>query len=133
MLRGLAPRARAYFGEGADIAVDLYSRSLHRTKHQLPVMGQSLDLSFSSTLLKTIELTCYRHTEVEVVHKREFSGSSSLKFSFGGGIFRASPVACGNSQARGRIRAAAAGLHHSNARSQLHLRSIPQLAAMSHP
>ena len=39
-------------------------------------------------------------------------------------VFRAASTAYGSSQARGRIRAIAAGLHHrhSNARSELHLR-----------
>ena len=37
-------------------------------------------------------------------------------------LFRVAPAACGSSQARGRIRATAAGLHHghSNARSEPH-------------
>ena len=44
-------------------------------------------------------------------------------------IFTATPAAYGGSQARGRIRATAASLHHShsNAGSEPHLRSIPQL------
>ena len=43
----------------------------------------------------------------------------------------AAPVACGGSQAREPIRAAAASLchSHSNARSELHLWSTPQLTA----
>ena len=47
-------------------------------------------------------------------------------------IFRAAPEAYGSSQARGQIKAAAAGLHHShsNAGSEPHLRPMPQLAAM---
>ena len=45
------------------------------------------------------------------------------------------PVAYGGSQARGRIGAVAAGLHHShsNAESKLHLQPIPQLTAMPDP
>ena len=45
------------------------------------------------------------------------------------------PVAYESSQARGRIGAAAAGLHHShsNAGSELSLRSTPQLTATSDP
>ena len=39
-------------------------------------------------------------------------------------------MACGGSQARGRIGAIAASLHHSNARYELNLQPIPQLAAM---
>ena len=44
----------------------------------------------------------------------------------------AAPVAYGNSQARGPVGAAAAGLHHShsNARPQLRLWPTPQAAAM---
>ena len=46
--------------------------------------------------------------------------------------FRATCVAPGSSQARGRIRAAAAGPHHShsNAGSEPHLQPIPQLKAL---
>ena len=49
--------------------------------------------------------------------------------------FRATLSAYGGSQARGRIRAVAAGLHHShrNARSKLHLRPTPQLTATPGP
>ena len=49
----------------------------------------------------------------------------------GGLFFKASPAAYGASQARGQIRAAAAGLHHShsNARSKPHLEPTPQLTA----
>ena len=50
---------------------------------------------------------------------------------------RAAPVACGSSQARGLIRATAAGLHHSHshshARSEPHLRPTPQLTATTDP
>ena len=50
-------------------------------------------------------------------------------------LFRASPEAYGDSQARGRRGAVAAGLHHShsNAGSELHLRPTPQLMAMPDP
>ena len=46
-------------------------------------------------------------------------------------FFRSAPVAYGSSQARGWIRAAAAGLHHrhSNIGSEPHLRPTPQLRA----
>ena len=48
---------------------------------------------------------------------------------------RAIPAACGGSQARGRIRAIAAGLRqsHSNMGSELHLQPTPQLTAMLDP
>ena len=47
-------------------------------------------------------------------------------------FFRAAPVAYGGSQARGQIRAVAAGLHHSHskARSEPRLQLTPQLVAM---
>ena len=47
----------------------------------------------------------------------------------------AAPVAYGGSQARGRIRAVAAGLRHSNssAKSELCLRLTPQLRATLDP
>uniref|UniRef100_A0A4X1VTB9 RAS related n=1 Tax=Sus scrofa TaxID=9823 RepID=A0A4X1VTB9_PIG len=50
-------------------------------------------------------------------------------------LFRAAPVAYGGSQARGPVRATAAGLRHSHshARSELNLRPTPQLTAMLAP
>ena len=50
-------------------------------------------------------------------------------------FFRATPVACGSSQAWGQIGAIAASLHHShrNARSQPHLQPTPQLTATPDP
>ena len=56
-------------------------------------------------------------------------------FSFFFFFFRAALVACGGSQAMGRIRAASGSLHHSHtkARSEPHLRRIPQLVAMLDP
>ena len=59
--------------------------------------------------------------------------ASHLFFFFG--LFRVTPTAYRNSQARGQIGAIAAGLHHSysNARSKLRLRPAPQLMAMPDP
>ena len=50
-------------------------------------------------------------------------------------LFRAAPAAHGNSQARGRIRAAAASLYHShsNAGPEPYLILTPQLTAMPDP
>ena len=50
-------------------------------------------------------------------------------------LFRASPVAHGNSQARGRIRATVPSLNHShnNAGSELHLQPTQQFMAMPDP
>ena len=50
-------------------------------------------------------------------------------------LFRATPTAYGDLQARGQIGAAAAGLchSHSNAGSEPRLRPTPQLTAMTDP
>ena len=50
-------------------------------------------------------------------------------------LFRATPMAHGGSQARGRIRAVAAGLRHShsNARLEPCLQTTPHLTAMLDP
>ena len=49
-------------------------------------------------------------------------------------VFRATPMACGSSQARGQI-VAAAGLRHSHSYvgSELHLQPTPQLLAPPDP
>ena len=59
----------------------------------------------------------------------------SKKLFFGGGGFRATPVAYGSSQALGWIGATAAGLHHSlsNARCKQRLWPTPQLTATPDP
>ena len=51
------------------------------------------------------------------------------------GLFRAAPTAYGGSQARGRIGAEAAGLHHSHSKwgFEKHLGPTPQLTAMLDP
>ena len=56
----------------------------------------------------------------------------SFSFFF---LFRASLVACGSSQARGRIRATTAGIHHSysKARFEPYLWPTPQLTAKPDP
>ena len=50
-------------------------------------------------------------------------------------LFRAIPMAYGNSQARGRIGATATGLHHSQSHtgSEPHLQPTPQLMTMPDP
>ena len=61
--------------------------------------------------------------------------SFSLFFSLSLCLFSAAPVAYGSSQARGQIRAIAAGLHHShgNVGSEPCLQPTPQLMAMPDP
>ena len=63
----------------------------------------------------------------------QFSGEGGLGFFVC--IFRAAPVAYGDSQARGQIGALAAGLHHShsNVGSEPCLRPTLQLMAMLDP
>ena len=66
------------------------------------------------------------------------SGTTSFcfLFFFGLSVFsRATPAACGGSQARGQIGDAAAGLHqnHSNTGSELLLQPTPQLKVMLDP
>ena len=51
---------------------------------------------------------------------------------FGGCLFRAAPVAHGGSQARGRIGATAASLHHSHSNVASELQPTPQLTATPH-
>ena len=69
--------------------------------------------------------------EIIIFEKSLFTISPPPLF-FGGVV---GGVTCGSSQARGRIRAAAAGLHHSHcsAESELHLPPTLQLAAMLDP
>ena len=69
---------------------------------------------------------------VGVGHAKDWFLNIFQFFSF---LFRAAPAAYGGSQAKGRIRAVAAGLHHShsNARSELSLWPTPQLTAMPDP
>ena len=60
---------------------------------------------------------------------------ADIPFFFFFFYFRATPAAYGGSQARGRIRAIAAGLHHShsNMGSEPRLQPTPQLMAMPDP
>ena len=58
-----------------------------------------------------------------------------LKFFFFLGLFRATPMTYGGSQATGQIRIVAANLHHShsNAEPEPRLQPTPQLMAMPDP
>ena len=53
-----------------------------------------------------------------VLESSSNSSSASFSFLFFFGFFRATPTAYGGSQARGRIGAVAAGLHHSSQHHQ---------------
>ena len=62
-------------------------------------------------------------------------GHSEFYFFFCFCLFRAAPMAHEGSQARGRIRVIATGLHHSHSSlgSEPHLQPTPQLMAMLDP
>ena len=64
----------------------------------------------------------------------QISGNTQ-KISFSFFLFTATPMAYGSSQARCQTGAAAAGLFysHSNAESEPHLQSTPQLMATLYP
>ena len=69
------------------------------------------------------------YTQISKNFKKPFISTYSFFVCFCFCFFKAAPMAYGNSQARGRIGTAAAGLHHShsNARSKLHLQPTPHL------
>ena len=114
-------------------------------------MGSFSPMSFNGSTtshfgsdLKNMETCCKAISEKTVwklisqTHQKSaisLKYHSSCLFCFCFGLFRATPTAYGGSQARGRIRAVAAGLHHSlsNARSQLHLRPTSQFTAVLDP
>ena len=78
-----------------------------------------------------VVIKCEKMSWVNAFSK-EISNASPTWFFF---FFRVEPMAYGSSQAKGKIRAAAASLHHShsNAGSKLHLLSTPQLTAKPDP
>ena len=73
------------------------------------------------------------HALLTGMQNRAASSKNTCQFLFG--LLRAARAAHGGSQARGRIRAAAIGLHHShsNSRSEPHLQPTPQLTATLDP
>ena len=74
--------------------------------------------------------TATGHTTVPlIVDLWDFFSFLSLSFFFSLFLFRATPMAYGCSQARGRIAAIAAGLHHSHSNTGLEL----QLMALLDP
>ena len=110
----LSLREAVEVGGGGHPLSSLCSRT--RRPHYLPT-GYSWDrrCQFSG------QETCLLSKESTVSRPGAVGGLELLIFFF---LFlRAAPSAYGGSQARGQIRAAAAGLHHShnNTRSELHL------------
>ena len=78
------------------------------------------------------------HGTKKLIKERGFLFTHSLVNPFFGpflSFFPANPAAYGDSQARGQIRATAAGLHHShsNAGSEWSLQPTPQATAVPNP
>ena len=89
--------------------------------------AKNLDISESSGHL--IMDSCPQQKQLKIYIVTFFFFFFFLVFS------RATPAACGGSQARGSIRAVATGLcqSHSNMGSQPRLQRLPQLTAMPDP
>ena len=111
------------FSVTPSIIVQMCTGSLERTKHKAqtsqlkshrlcpkPVQGAI----FSSSLIPLLSAA------LETCTVDKVSTVLSLSFFFFG-LFRAMPMAYGGSQARGRIRATAAGLHHSHSHTRSEL------------
>ena len=77
----------------------------------------------------------WQELQSQVTHIFFFSSSSFFFFFFFFCFLEPTPVAYGSRQARGQIRATAAGLHHSHskAESKLCLQPTPLLMAMLDP
>ena len=82
---------------------------------------------FSVFILKGCWILSHFYTSMEMIIRFYF-----ISFF---GLFRAAPAAYGDSQARGQIRAAATGLHHShsNAMFKSHPQPTQQLMATLDP
>ena len=111
---------------GADCSlVDFFFKNLHHSFH--------LYLFFHSILMVVLCDGKFRGCHFPILEWRDgFRQIHNFIFPF---FFRAAPTAYGKSQARGRIRAATAGLHHSHshAGSKPCLQPTPQLTAMPDP
>ena len=91
----------------------------------------NINYAFFILNLPNLQLTIFALNSYKIrAHDLLFT---SFFFSFC--LFRAAPAAYGGSQARGLIRATAAGVCHSdsNGRSEPRLRPTPQLKAMPDP
>ena len=94
-----------------------------------------LQKSVTSSLKMTLLSMSFHHSfpRTSPNYPKLFLKSQIVLLSFF--LFRATPIAYGSSQARGRIGAVAASLRHShiNVRSELHLQHTPQPAATLDP
>ena len=107
----------------------------------------SLCIIFSVVMLRTISQTLKFSVYLELVllfqsHEKiscdrtevkmkEYNSNTFFFLSFC--LFRATPMALGGSQARGRIGAVASGLRHSKAGPEHHLQPTPQLTTTLDP
>ena len=103
-----------------------------RTKQSRQSLSEMLAFCFDSGI-NDVEGSAFKHSSDHnrMSSSNSFSISSFLFFAFS----RAAPAAYGGSQARGLIRAVAAGLcqSHSNTKPEPRLRATPQLTATPDP
>ena len=105
-----------FFGNGKKLEIACLSKFNKTTGsinyRTLQTEGTSLlDLRIENNRISVCCSVIYLH------EKRDIPISFFL-FFLGGGLSRTAPLACGVSQARGRMRVTTAGLRHSQARSQ---------------
>ena len=96
---------------------------------QIPWIGWYAHKNPRSRRVKLNRFWCSQ----KFMSRRRISVLVGIFFFFS--FFRSAPATYKRSQARGKIGAAAAGLHHSrsNAGSELHLQPMPQLMATPEP
>ena len=94
-----------------------------------------INLSLCLSIYLLISISVYVSIDLSMVYVYHISSCISIIYLFVFCLLRATPVAHGGSQARDLIGAVAAGLHHSHsiARSEPHLRPIPQLMVTPDP
>ena len=107
--------------------------NLHHSSRQHPILNPLSKARDQTRNLMVPSRICFHCTTTGI--PESCSNACSFPFRLFFFLFRAAPVAYGSSQARGRIRAIAAGLHHShsNTRSEPHLQPTPQLMATPDP
>ena len=97
----------------------------HLTWHKIQTCYSLWDMA--SFLGKYLILHLLYTSSSQKMAEKTMVNQPFLLFFFLFGLFRATPMACRSSQARGRIRAVAASLHHSHSNAGW---PTPQLMAM---